>query len=112
MSLGSAEWIAHRTQLKPHHAKPDDRPNLMVPIGRPAPSTAADEMDVEMMELDDEMRGAGYGGDGLFRGFPELAPTRSKRRKRDAETAELPAVYPRRSKRTRKPALNNEFVYD
>lgn len=114
MSAGSAEWLAHRDQLKPHHAQHDDRPNLVIPAEGPAPSTAADDvemMDVEMMDAN-EMRGAGYGGDGLFRGFPEQAPKGSRRRKRDASTADLPASCPRRSKRIRKPAVNSEFVYD
>lgn len=110
VSLGSAEWIAHRTQLKPHHEKQDDRPNLVMPIERPAPHVAADYSDVEMLDLD-VMRGAGCGGEGLFRGFPELAPGKSKRRKRDAAAADLSASCPRRSKRTRKPASSSDYVY-
>ncbi|XP_039450302.1 uncharacterized protein LOC120429162 [Culex pipiens pallens] len=111
VSTGSAVWLAHRDQLKPHYQQQGERPNLMTPFEKSTPGAAMVDVDVEMLNLDENMLGTGYGGSGLFRGFPEPVSTGSKRRKRDAGTAKLPDSYPRRSKRLRKPAKNSEFVY-
>ncbi|EDS26704.1 conserved hypothetical protein [Culex quinquefasciatus] len=88
VSTGSAVWLAHRDQLKPHYQQQDERPNLMTPFEKSAPDAAVVDLDVEMLNLDEAMLGAGYGGSGLFRGFPEAATTRSKSRKRDASAAD------------------------
>ncbi|XP_039452428.1 uncharacterized protein LOC120431361 [Culex pipiens pallens] len=111
VSAGSAVWLAHRDQLKPHYQQQGERPNLMTPFEKSAPDAAVVDLDVEMLNLDEDMLGAGYGGSGLFRGFPEAATARSRSRKRDASAAELPAVCLRRSKRIKKPVVNSEFIY-
>ncbi|EDS44494.1 conserved hypothetical protein [Culex quinquefasciatus] len=105
VSAGSAVWLAHRDQLKPHYQQQGERPNLMTPFEKSAPDAAVVDLEVEMLNLDEDMLRAGYGGSGLFRGFPEAATARSRSRKRDASAAELPAVCLRRSKRIKKPVL-------
>ncbi|XP_052563048.1 uncharacterized protein LOC128092713 [Culex pipiens pallens] len=81
VSAGSAVWLAHRDQLKPHYQQQDERPNLMTPFEKSAPDAAVVDLDVEMLNLDEDMLGAGYGGSGLFRGFPEAATARFRSRK-------------------------------
>lgn len=118
MLVGSVEVMAHRNQIKPYHERESDRPNvLMHPVMRngsheekgQAGADAAGEYSVD----DDPMELAGSGDehDEPFRGFPEVPVAKAASRKRRAAVANLPAAYPRRSKRLRKPLEDSSFKY-
>lgn len=111
VQVGSVVLIAQRGQLRLRRERMDDRPNLMLPLGKPVTSGAVEGMNVEMMDVDEELRGTGYGGDGAFREFSEPVTSKARRRKRDADAANLPVECPRRSKRLRNRNEDPNFIY-
>uniref|UniRef100_A0A8D8N7I8 (northern house mosquito) hypothetical protein n=1 Tax=Culex pipiens TaxID=7175 RepID=A0A8D8N7I8_CULPI len=111
IQIGNAVLIAQRGQLKPRRERRHEHPNLMMPLAKPVTNEAEDNLEFEMGEDFEILRGTGC-GEGPFRGFPEPVQPRARRRKRDAAVADLPEICLRRSKRIRNPKVDSEFNYN